>query len=91
MLILFLKIFYETSVLDVLPSYISSLQTFIHRKKIIGYHRDLYLNFSNFFTKMSNLPPRNRKSKKELLEQLEKIEKIAELKQSNISKKLEAP
>ncbi len=75
---MFLKIFFEMGSFDLLPFHISALQTFIRRKKIIGYHRNLYSNFTSFFTKMLNLPPGDRALKKELKVQVEMAEVLAE-------------
>jgi len=75
---MFLKIFYEMGSFDLLPFHISALQTFMRRKKIIAYHRNLYSNFTSFFTKMLNLPPGDRASKKELKNQIEVAEVLAE-------------
>mgnify|MGYP001193107945 CR=1 FL=1 len=47
---LVLKIFFETQELDALESHLAAMQRFIRRKKIIGYHRENYLNLV-FFTR----------------------------------------
>ena len=75
---MFLKIFYEMESYDLLPFHISALQTFMRRKKIIGYHRKLYGNFTSFFTKLINLPPGDRKTKNELHQQVKVAEELAE-------------
>lgn len=49
---LMLKIFYETGALDALDSHISAMQKFIRRKKIMGYHRENYLNLAIFTKKL---------------------------------------
>lgn len=49
---LMLKIFYETGELDALDSHISAMQKFIRRKKIMGYHRENYLNLAVFTKKL---------------------------------------
>lgn len=45
-----LKIFFETGEFDALESHLSAMQRFINRKKIMGYHRENYLN-TIFFTR----------------------------------------
>lgn len=49
---LMLKIFYENGDLDTLDSHLSAMLKFIRRKKIMGYHRDNYLNFAQFLKKL---------------------------------------
>jgi hypothetical protein len=49
---LMLKIFFETGELDALDSHLSAMQKFIRRKKIMGYHRENYLNLAVFTKKL---------------------------------------
>ncbi|MBI5914848.1 MAG: hypothetical protein HY842_05685 [Bacteroidetes bacterium] len=49
---LVLKIFYETGELDALDSHLSAMQKFIRRKKVMGYHRENYLNLVLFTKKL---------------------------------------
>jgi hypothetical protein len=49
---LMLKIFYENGDLDTLDSHLSAMQKFIRRKKIMGYHRENYLNFALFLKRL---------------------------------------
>lgn len=49
---LMLKIFFETGELDALDSHISAMQKFIRRKKIMGYHRENYMNLAVFTKKL---------------------------------------
>ena len=41
---LLLKIYYETDEFDALDAHLQSMQRFIGRQRVIGYHRDNYLN-----------------------------------------------
>jgi hypothetical protein len=43
-----LKIFFETDETDALESHLAAMQRFIRRKKIMGYHRENYLNLIHF-------------------------------------------
>ncbi len=49
---LMLKIFYENGDYDTLDSHLSAMQKFIRRKKIMGYHRENYLNFAVFLKRL---------------------------------------
>ncbi len=49
---LMLKIFYENGDYDTLDSHLSAMQKFIRRKKIMGYHRENYLNFALFLKRL---------------------------------------
>lgn len=47
-----LKVYFETHEHDALESHLSAMQRFIHRKKIMGYHRENYLNTIHFTRKL---------------------------------------
>lgn len=52
-----LKIFYKTHEWDALASHLDAMQKCIHRKKVMGYHRENYLNTIRFVRKLSELNP----------------------------------
>ena len=47
-----LKIFYELQEFDTLESHLQAIRTFIRRKKVMGYHRENYLNTVHFTQKI---------------------------------------
>ena len=53
--IILAKIYYEQSEMDALDNLIKSAQTFIHRKKVMGYHREVYLSIFGLLKKLMNL------------------------------------
>ncbi len=59
-----LKIYYELDAFDLLESHLQAFQTFIRRKKKLGYHRDMYLNTIHFTRKLleSNLFDKNQRA-----------------------------
>ncbi|MFM7402005.1 MAG: hypothetical protein ACKO4W_13990, partial [Bacteroidota bacterium] len=52
---LLLKIYYETDEFDALDAHLQSMQRFISRQRVIGYHRDNYLNIIRFTRKLTQL------------------------------------
>lgn len=52
-----LRIYYDLGELDALESLLGSFQTYIYRKKGIGYHRELYLNLVRFTRRLLHLSP----------------------------------
>lgn len=73
-----LKIYYELEEFDLLYAHIDALQTFIRRKKVIGYHRELYLNVIHFTKRMLELLPGDRAAKKELKKAIIETKAVAE-------------
>lgn len=52
-----LKIYYETEEWTVLEAHLDSMRTFINRKKVMGYHRENYLNIIRYAKKLITLNP----------------------------------
>ena len=65
-----LKMYYELDEIDALESLLSSMTTFIHRKKIIGYHKNLYGNTIRFTKKLIKVNPFNKKEKEKLKKEI---------------------
>ena len=63
-----LKIYYESSEYDLLESHLQATAAFIRRKKIMGYHRDNYLNLMQFVHKIISTPHMD-KSERAILRQ----------------------
>ncbi len=73
-----LKIYYELDEFDPLDAHLEAMRTFIRRKKIMGYHRENYLNLIYFTKKLMESNPFDRASLKTLHEEIEKSKPIAE-------------
>jgi hypothetical protein len=61
---LLLKTWYELDELDTLQSHLDAMRNFIHRKRVLGYHRTNYLNIIKYTDKLLNV---NRLDKKEVI------------------------
>ena len=75
-----LKTFYQLQEAEALHSLLAAMRTFIHRKKIIGYHRENYLNLINSVHKLLRLPPYGREEHEKLRKEIEHLEPVAEKK-----------
>ncbi|MEM1218185.1 MAG: hypothetical protein AAGH79_04710, partial [Bacteroidota bacterium] len=60
--IMLAKMYYETEERESLEHALNSFQTYIYRKKILGYHRDIYLNFAQFLRKVLMVNPYDKNS-----------------------------
>ena len=78
--ILLLKIYYELEEFDLLESHLDSLLTFIRRKKVMGYHKENYLNIVHFTKKLLTTNFYNAKEKEGLKQIIEKEEVLTERK-----------
>ncbi len=50
-----LKIYYETDEFDALDAHLQSMQTFIRRQRVIGYHKTNYLNIIRYARRLMQL------------------------------------
>lgn len=73
-----LKIFYELEEFDLLESHLQTLQTFIRRKKELGYHRENYLNTIRFTRKLLETNLYDKNARKALREEIEGAKAVAE-------------
>jgi hypothetical protein len=73
-----LKIYYEIQAFDLLYSHLEALKTFIHRKKMMAYHRTNYLNIIRFTKALLELPPGDRQVRKQLKEKIAETSAVAE-------------
>ncbi len=78
--ILLLKIYFETKEWDALDSLLSSFKTFLYRKKVIGYHKDIYHNITDLTRKLRTLGPHNKKEIKDFRKLVEKTQPNTERK-----------
>jgi hypothetical protein len=73
-----LKIYYETDEWDPLHSHLEAMKHFIHRKKIMGYHKINYLNLIHYTRKLIAVNPYDKKQVEELKELVQKEEILTE-------------
>lgn len=73
-----LKIYYELDEWNLLESHLESMKTFIHRKKVIGYHQKNYLNIISFTKKLVHLNFYDKQEISALRKQIENEEILTE-------------
>ncbi len=73
-----LKIFYELCEFDLLESHLQAIRTFIRRKKVMGYHRENYMNTINFVQKMLEISPFDKDMRAALRTEIEGTKAVAE-------------
>lgn len=66
-----LKIYYETDEWEALDAHLQSMQTFIRRQRVIGYHKTNYLNILRYARKLLQLSPANQNARLDLRKQIE--------------------
>ncbi len=65
-----LKMYYEQEEYDALESLIDSMQTYVRRKEIIGYHKQSYKNIVRLTRKLMRVNPFNTDEKSKLVEEV---------------------
>lgn len=73
-----LKIFYELQEFDLLESHLQAIRTFIRRKKVMGYHRENYLNTVHFTQKLLETNLFDKNAKATLRREIEDTKALAE-------------
>jgi len=73
-----LQIYFELDEYDLIQSHIAAMKAFIRRKKIMGYHREIYSNSLKFTQKLLNLNPYSMAERKQLKEQILATKVLAE-------------
>lgn len=74
------KTYFELDEKELLEAHLQTMQVFIQRKKIMGYHRKNYLNFIQFLQKIIRLPNFEKEKRNKLLEKIRKAEFLTEKK-----------
>ncbi len=67
---LLLKTYFVLQEFDLLQSHLDAMRNYIHRKKVIGYHRKNYLNIIRFTERISNLAGLDRQTRTQLRQQI---------------------
>lgn len=73
-----LKIFYELGEYDLLESHLQAIRMFIRRKKVMGYHRENYLNVVHFTKKLLEMPLFDKAGRANLRADIEATKAVAE-------------
>lgn len=76
--ILQLKIFYELEEFDLLASHLQAIRGFIRRKKVMGYHRENYMNTVYFTQKLLEANLFDKAVRTELQREIEDTKAVAE-------------
>jgi len=72
------KIYHELDEDSLLWSHLDSMEMYVIRKKVIGYHRSNYKNFISFLRKMSKSNPYNHEQREKLVEKIRKEKTLTE-------------
>ena len=73
-----LKIYFQQSEFDLLQAHIHAMNKFIRRNKVIGYHKQNYLNLLRYTTKLINLNPYDRSDRERLKEEVQSVNPLTE-------------
>ena len=73
-----LKIFFELQEFDLLESHLQAIKAFIRRKKVMGYHRENYLNTVHFTQKLLECNWSDKKTRSDLRREIEDTKAVAE-------------
>lgn len=72
------KMLYEQEELDSLDSLLESVRTFIQRKKVIGYHKNIYSNLVKYTRKLVRVNPYSAEQKEKLRQEILAANPLAE-------------
>jgi hypothetical protein len=76
--VMLLKIYVELDESEVLDALLTSFKRFIERKKVMGYHRDTYLNTIYFTRKLLELNPYDKQERQALADKVQAAPALAE-------------
>ncbi len=77
------KIYFELDEYNLLLSHLDSMEMYIIRKKVLGYHKQNYKNFISFSRKLIRLPQYDKKKKLKLKDQINEEKILIEKKWFN--------
>ena len=78
--IMLLKMYYELDEFNVLDSLLASMQTYLQRKKVMGYHKTNYKNIIKFTKKLLKIFPNDREGKEILKKEITETNPLTEKK-----------
>ena len=73
-----LKIYFESGADRLLESHLAAFQTFLRRRKDLGYHRDNYQHLLYFTQKLIEIPDFDKKARASLRQKIEATPSVAE-------------
>lgn len=73
-----LKIFYESGETDLLDAHLHAMQAFLYRKKVMGYHRENYMNTIRFTRRLLETPSHEKDARAALRREIEHTGALAE-------------
>ena len=73
-----LKIYYQLAEFDLLEAHLNAMNNFIRRKRVLGYHKDNYLNIIRYTKKIMALKPYDKAAIQNLVAEIEAEEKLTE-------------
>ncbi len=73
-----LKIYFTTQEFDALEAHLEAMNTFIRRKKVMGYHRENYRQLIRLTKKLLELPPYDQEGKESLRKRIVETKSVAE-------------
>ncbi|MGH1338524.1 MAG: hypothetical protein ACRBFS_20580 [Aureispira sp.] len=76
--VMLLKMYYRTQQMDALEALLNSFDVFLHRKKILSYHRDNYQNMVRLLRKLVHTPSFDNKGKQQLQQLIEDTHPLTE-------------
>ena len=75
---LLLKTWYELDEFEILQSHLDAMRNYIHRKRVLGYHRANYLNIIKYTDKLLNINRLNKQETEKLRQQIDLEENLTE-------------
>ena len=75
-----LRMYYEEGEFEALESLLESMRNYMHRKKVIGYHKNIYSNLIRYTRKLVRLNPYNKSQREKLRTEIEAAEQLRERK-----------
>ena len=75
-----MKIYYELESFDLLHSHLEAMRTFLHRKKMMAYHKESYANTIKYLKKILDLPLGDKARRAQVRQQITDVKAIAERK-----------
>lgn len=73
-----LKIYFEQGDFEVLHSHLDAMMNYLRRKRVIGYHRENYLNLIRLTKRLITLPPGKKLAHEKLYQQIESTDPLTE-------------
>ncbi len=73
-----LKIYFATEEFDALDAHLEAMNTFIRRKKVMGYHRENYRQLIRLTRKILELQPYDQEGKRALQQKIQETKSVAE-------------